>query len=53
MTDRSKEIFGNPMSEKEIKKAEKTQEKFLKKYEILRTKQLNTQILMRTEKRYN
>ena len=32
MLEKSKEIFGNPMSEKEIKKAEKTQEKFLKKY---------------------
>ena len=32
MLERSKEIFGNPMSEKDVKKAEKTQNKFLKKY---------------------
>ena len=32
MLEKSKEIFGNPMSEKDVKKAEKTQNKFLKKY---------------------
>ena len=32
MLEKSKEIFGNPMSEKDVKKAEKTQSKFLKKY---------------------
>ena len=32
MLEKSREIFGNPMSEKDVKKAEKTKEKFLKKY---------------------
>ena len=32
MLEKSKEIFGNPMSEKDVRKAEKTQSKFLKKY---------------------
>ncbi len=32
MADRSKVIFGNPMSEKDVKKAEETKKKFLKKY---------------------
>ena len=32
MLEQSKVIFGNPMSEKDVKKAEKTQQKFLKKY---------------------
>ena len=32
MLEKSKEIFGNPMSGKELAKAEKTQQKFLKKY---------------------
>ena len=32
MLEKSREIFGNPMSEKDVKKAEKTQNKFLKKY---------------------
>ena len=32
MLEKSREIFGNPMSEKDLKKAEKTQKNFLKKY---------------------
>ncbi len=32
MLEKSKEIFGNPMSEKDLKKAGKTQQKFIKKY---------------------
>ena len=32
MLEKSREIFGNPMSEKDVKKAGKTKEKFLKKY---------------------
>ena len=32
MLEKSKEIFGNPMSAKDLKKAEKTQQKFIKKY---------------------
>ena len=32
MLEKSKEIFGNPMSDRDLAKAEKTQKKFVKKY---------------------
>ena len=32
MLEKSREIFGNPMSQRDVRKAEKTQSKFLKKY---------------------